>query len=357
MIMEPVEGERYTWDEVQKHWNGQQCFLAKKDNRIVCATLDAEKNPEAPEVMIVGHKDMNKARAEEFCKQGDSIPLFIKRKINSWEFKGYFGVESFTTDPELLEKHSVKDEKLSRAIYLEKQRSGGEISLNVNEIEYIHKTLDSLTGVEDVRRLSNVHRQAAFREGWKDSRSRKYTPDTLKRLTWQNLGYRFGEHFGDKDSDWIDQVHQLAHRRWKNEYLLPSDDEEQIQEAVKELLEHQDNLNHDYKGSELPPPETKKTSKSFKRDPQVIAIVKRRAKGICELCGQPAPFEQDKGHPFLEVHHVVPLADGGLDQTSNAVALCPNCHRRCHYAVDRNDATEQLYSNVSELKRPNASLD
>ncbi|HDR7378766.1 TPA: HNH endonuclease [Bacillus toyonensis] len=37
------------------------------------------------------------------------------------------------------------------------------------------------------------------------------------------------------------------------------------------------------------------------------------------------------GTPYLEVHHVVPLATGGEDSVENAVALCQNCHRKAHY--------------------------
>jgi len=33
----------------------------------------------------------------------------------------------------------------------------------------------------------------------------------------------------------------------------------------------------------------------------------------------------------LEVHHKVPLAEGGDDTVENAIALCPNCHRHAHY--------------------------
>lgn len=39
--------------------------------------------------------------------------------------------------------------------------------------------------------------------------------------------------------------------------------------------------------------------------------------------------------PFLEVHHVVPLADGGVDELGNAAALCPMCHRELHFGRDR----------------------
>lgn len=72
----------------------------------------------------------------------------------------------------------------------------------------------------------------------------------------------------------------------------------------------------------------------IERDPQVVAAVERRANGICERCGKPAPFLRPNGEPFLEVHHVEPLAEGGPDTVDNAVAICPNCHRECHYGAN-----------------------
>lgn len=73
-------------------------------------------------------------------------------------------------------------------------------------------------------------------------------------------------------------------------------------------------------------------SKSFKRNADVVAEVLSRAKGICEKCELPAPFlkKKDKS-PFLEVHHIQQLANGGDDTVENAIALCPNCHRECHF--------------------------
>ncbi|MFN0199807.1 MAG: HNH endonuclease [Planctomycetaceae bacterium] len=70
----------------------------------------------------------------------------------------------------------------------------------------------------------------------------------------------------------------------------------------------------------------------FDRNPDVVAYVLDRAKGICEQCRNPAPFLKRKDKkPYLEVHHRTPLADGGEDTIKNAVALCPNCHRAAHY--------------------------
>jgi hypothetical protein len=73
-------------------------------------------------------------------------------------------------------------------------------------------------------------------------------------------------------------------------------------------------------------------SKVFRRNQDVIAEVLARAAGTCEDCKRPAPFLRAKdGTPFLEVHHVETLARGGLDTVQNAVALCPNCHRKRHH--------------------------
>ena len=87
----------------------------------------------------------------------------------------------------------------------------------------------------------------------------------------------------------------------------------------------------------------------WKRDPAVVAWVLEQADGSCELCHSPAPFEDKFGEPFLEVHHVQHLAEEGADTPDNAVALCPNCHRRLHHSADRDDAKAELYAAVDRL--------
>lgn len=80
----------------------------------------------------------------------------------------------------------------------------------------------------------------------------------------------------------------------------------------------------------------------FERDEDVAEFVKRRAKGLCELCGNPAPFTSKHGAPFLEAHHVNWLSQGGSDSIENAVALCPNCHRKMHILNEKKDTVALL---------------
>jgi 5-methylcytosine-specific restriction protein A len=88
----------------------------------------------------------------------------------------------------------------------------------------------------------------------------------------------------------------------------------------------------------------------YERDQGVRACVLDLAGGLCEACGEPAPFTRADGRPFLEVHHVVPLADGGPDFVSNSVALCPNCHRALHMAADAQKRRAALYAGVGRLQ-------
>lgn len=88
------------------------------------------------------------------------------------------------------------------------------------------------------------------------------------------------------------------------------------------------------------PTKTKSSTKVnivYERNRYVAELAKRRADGICELCGKAAPFTNRSDEPFLESHHIVWLAHGGPDSIANTVALCPNCHRKMHVVNDAKD--------------------
>lgn len=74
---------------------------------------------------------------------------------------------------------------------------------------------------------------------------------------------------------------------------------------------------------------------TFIRNADVVAEVLFQAGGRCQGCGERAPFQRKRdGTDYLEVHHKVPLAEGGDDTVANSVALCPNCHRREHHGLE-----------------------
>lgn len=99
------------------------------------------------------------------------------------------------------------------------------------------------------------------------------------------------------------------------------------------------------KGVEFPKHAQASTT-SFCRDPLVKAWVLNNANGVCEGCKSPAPFKAIDGFPYLEVHHIRPLSEGGSDTIDNTMALCPNCHRRCHVSSDRQEFSDSLCGNI-----------
>jgi 5-methylcytosine-specific restriction endonuclease McrA len=48
------------------------------------------------------------------------------------------------------------------------------------------------------------------------------------------------------------------------------------------------------------------------------------------VCGN--TFLRDDGEPYIEVHHIIPLAHGGEEGLWNLAPLCAHHHRMAHYA-------------------------
>lgn len=79
----------------------------------------------------------------------------------------------------------------------------------------------------------------------------------------------------------------------------------------------------------------------------------KRAGGICENCNNPAPFQKTDGTPFLEVHHIKRLSDGGPDDPAWVAAVCPNCHRELHYGINKKELNKNL---LEMIKRKELNL-
>jgi len=102
------------------------------------------------------------------------------------------------------------------------------------------------------------------------------------------------------------------------------------------------------KGQKSPEAE-EKTITIYKRDPEVKASVLQSANGYCELCEDKAFLKSKNNLPYLEVHHLRKLSDKGSDTVTNAVAICANCHRKLHYANNRDELLNSLYNKVTRL--------
>jgi 5-methylcytosine-specific restriction enzyme A len=127
----------------------------------------------------------------------------------------------------------------------------------------------------------------------------------------------------------------------------PTSDIDELQQRTKRIKKRID-LNNNPSGQPIPK-KVEATITTYYRDPAVRAWVLENAKGKCEACKLDAPFLLSDGEPFLEVHHMIPLAAGGPDTIENAIALCPNCHRRSHLSSDNKSFNCEIYRKVTRL--------
>ena len=89
-----------------------------------------------------------------------------------------------------------------------------------------------------------------------------------------------------------------------------------------------------YKNSKIKVRTYTTTAKGRSTSTHVHSYAIQRSQGICESCDAPAPFETRNGTPYLEVHHLKPISQGGSDHPENVAAVCPNCHRRTEKSKD-----------------------
>lgn len=106
------------------------------------------------------------------------------------------------------------------------------------------------------------------------------------------------------------------------------------------------------------PPTIRIFRTEFQRNPDIVASVLLAAKGLCDLCGAAAPFNRGSdGSPYLEVHHIISLSEGGEDTLRNTVALCPNCHREVHHGKETKELAARLhFMDESRLQKRLSSL-
>ena len=82
------------------------------------------------------------------------------------------------------------------------------------------------------------------------------------------------------------------------------------------------------------------------RNSNVIAFVRLRTEFSCELCGW-IGFMKENGEQYIEVHHLMMISEGGADIPGNAVALCPNCHRKMHHAENREGLMKEVIEKLA----------
>lgn len=100
----------------------------------------------------------------------------------------------------------------------------------------------------------------------------------------------------------------------------------------------------------------------YKRNILEVKKAKIKSNWTCENDDNHITFinNYDK-KPFIEAHHLIPMATQGLfeysiDFADNIICLCPTCHKRIHYGVktDKSEMISKFYKDrIDKIKRFN----
>jgi hypothetical protein len=114
---------KYTRKEIHNALGGgDTSYLPSVKGQITCICLNPKLNPDAPRVILPGTGQQIEIKAECLCEQRNSLPTFIKRKVNEWEYMGEFFVKSFTMDKKEIQEIAKQSGRtdITRIIILSK---------------------------------------------------------------------------------------------------------------------------------------------------------------------------------------------------------------------------------------------
>ena len=86
--------------------------------------------------------------------------------------------------------------------------------------------------------------------------------------------------------------------------------------------EHRKAVQVEYNRYRRPADSNKKYGRAWKRIRDRYAA----AHPLCEMC-----LKEGRLTPVEEVHHIVPLSQGGTHRNDNLMSLCQSCHTKIHH--------------------------
>ncbi|OEJ98619.1 hypothetical protein A8C32_05310 [Flavivirga aquatica] len=116
------------------------------------------------------------------------------------------------------------------------------------------------------------------------------------------------------------------------------------------LIKFSDFREKAYANSIDEPEKTTSLVSSSNRSDIIKTYALSRANGKCESCDNDAPFLKRNGQPYLEVHHIIELSQGGSDSPKNVAAICPNCHARVTHGQDAQEFNNELKDKIENLE-------
>jgi 5-methylcytosine-specific restriction protein A len=187
----------------------------------------------------------------------------------------------------------------------------------------VARIFEQLPAVRDDRYPPDGLRRGQFRAGWEDVtvRGKEYRPGTLQRLTWHNLGYRFGKVVGPRSAEQIGAVYEHLAR------LYDGTRPDGLASLPGEIAD----------GSPLVEGAVcRVTVNAYERNREAVRQCKQHHGTVCVICGFDfGAVYGAKFAGFIHAHHRRAVSEAGgayvVDPVADLCPVCPNCHAVIHH--------------------------
>ena len=112
-----------TTKELGKLLAGGDSYIRTKNGEVKGLAINFDKNPDAPEIIVIGDGPIIIKNAQLLLASNKYVPLYIKQKVNSWNYVGLFRAKEIKTDLASINryrKHRDKDH-IYGILFLEKE--------------------------------------------------------------------------------------------------------------------------------------------------------------------------------------------------------------------------------------------
>jgi len=269
--------------------------LSYLEGRIDQNDFNKIKELKADIVKAWGFVPNAKIKEWELLKEGDLVLFYADKS-----FFHLAVVHSKTHNQEVAKSLWGTDDKDRTWEYMFFIKEGKSIQLPFNPTILIKKDLENYA--------SNYVVQGALLLTDKNA-------DAMKKY----LEEKEGTSFDDDSIEPTEEEEIIFHKRIRE----PNSVEEAMVEISRISTETKDS----------PVREKIKTARMLVRNPKFARLVKEKAKYVCEICGE-SPFTQKNGLPYAEAHHKSELSKKKIDNPSDMICVCANCHKVVHFGTE-----------------------
>lgn len=105
----------YSRAEIHAKLGGSiQSYLPTVNNKIVATCLKRENNPKAPNIVLPGLGKIICKAADQFAKQGNAVPTFIKKCNKCWEYVGMYHVKRQSHKKDEIDRYAKEANRINK---------------------------------------------------------------------------------------------------------------------------------------------------------------------------------------------------------------------------------------------------